>query len=204
MRLTASLRRLGTAIGLSALVLGAGTATVATAPPAIAAPAAYTQCFPVYDQGGQIVDFFCIPVPVETHPCPHCPYTIGFDHLVLPADPWYVEDLGTGLGLLGQAALADPREAAQLRARAQDAFRSAAERLGQASMAVGEVGLADFEQLAINPEPTPWLVSAGIDLAGGLTLMVAALVEPEPDPWIDAAMRRFDAALDALTHQRVG
>jgi hypothetical protein len=193
-------------LALLALILALGTAAAIPAAPAAAASgSSFEQCFPVFDpKTGLIIDWICVPIAVETHPCPSCPdFAIGFDHLVIPADPWYLEDLAGGLGLLGEAVHApDPRTAARLRAEARDAFLSAAERLGGARISLAEVGFADFENQIIEPVPEPWLVSAGIDLAGGLTLAGEALVNPDPQPWIDAAMARFDAALHALAHQR--
>lgn len=194
-------------LALLALVLAMAMAAVGPAAPAAATPgSSFELCFPVHDAGtGQIVDWICVPIPVETHPCPSCPdFAVGFDHLVLPADPWYVEDLAAGLGRLGEAAYADPRTAARLRAEARDAFLSSAERLGDTRVSLAEVGFVDMENQVIEPVPEPWLVSAGIDLAGGLTLARQALGNPDPQPWIDAAMARFDAAFASLAHQRAG
>jgi hypothetical protein len=201
-------RWFGITLTLIALVLGLGTVTLgAAAAPAHAAPgSSFEQCFPVVDPGtGQIVDWICVPIPVDDSLCPPCPdFAIGFDHLVNPADPWYVEDLARGLGLLGEAAQADPRTAARLRAEAGTAFLASAERLGEGLVRLGVVGYVDHERQVIEPVPEPWLVSAGTDLAAGLTLMQEALVNPDPQPWMVAAMARFDAAFLALASQRAG
>jgi hypothetical protein len=198
-------RWLGTTLALIALVLGLGAGVGATAPaPAYAGPgSSFEMCFPIFNEEGQIIDWICVPIPVEQDPCPGCPdFAIGFDHLVLPSDPWYLEDLALGLDLLGQASQADPREAAVLRDRAQDAFLSAAERLGENWVRLGEAGFVDLEQNIVRPEPDPWLVLGGADLASGLTLMQEALVNPEPTPWLTAGMAQFDAAFDALANQQ--
>lgn len=201
-------RWLGTMLALIALVLGLSTASVAATTPAQAAPGSSLElCFPVVDPAtGQIVDWICVPIPVEQDPCPGCPdFAIGFDHLIIPTDPWYVEDLALGLELLGQAARTDDRrEAARFRAQATSAFLAAAERLGDTRIQLAEVGFVDRENQVIEPEPHPWLVSAGTDLAGGLTMMQQAVTSPEPTPWIAAGMARFDAAFDALAQQRPG
>jgi hypothetical protein len=198
-------RWLGTTLALLALVLGLGVASVgATAPaPAQAASSSFEHCFPIFDEDGNIIDVICVPIPVEVEICPFCPIAIALDALVLPADPYYVEDLARGLETLGEALLADPRQAPLLRERAQTLFLSAAERLGSGAVQVGEVGHYDHKQQVIEPDPEPWLVSAGVDLAGGLRLMLEGVTNPDPTPWIDAGMARFDAALDALVHQEI-
>jgi hypothetical protein len=194
-------RWIGTALVLLALVMGASTAAVATT----AAPAQAFVCagyLPVYGPGGQIIGWICIPVEVEIDICPGCPdWAIGFDHLVLPEDARYVEDLAAGLGLLDRAASAGPREAAGLRADAQQAFLTAARRLGDNRVRLGEVGAVDWERDVIRPEPAPWLEAAGTDVGNGLSLMQAALADPQPDPWLAAAMREFDEAYLEIVHQ---
>jgi hypothetical protein len=187
-------RWIATVLTLLALVAGVGTATVAAAP----SPAQAFICagyMPIYGPGGQIIGWICIPVDVEIDICPGCPdFAFGFDHLVLPADARYVEDLAAGLGLLDRAAAAGPREAAGLRARAQDAFLSAARRLGDTRVRLGEVGVVDWDRNVIRPDPDPWLVAAGTDVGNGLTLMGQALGNPDPQPWLAAAMREFEEA----------
>jgi hypothetical protein len=186
-------------------MLGLSVASVGATAPASAqtTSGSFEHCFPVFDQDGNIIDVICVPIPVEKEICPFCPIAIELDALVLPADPYYVEDLAQGLVILGDALSADPRQAPLLREQAQTLFLSAAERLGEGAVQVGQVGQYDHERQVIEPVPEPWLVSAGVDLAGGLRLMLEAVTNPDPTPWIDAGMARFDAALDALVHQEI-
>lgn len=202
---TTRFRWIATVLTLLALVGGASTATVAATP----APAEAFVCagyLPIYGPNGQILGWICIPVAVEVDICPGCPdYAIGFDHLVLPEDWRYLDDLAAGLGLLDRAASAGPREAAGLRVEAQNAFLSAARRLGDNRIRLGEVGVVDWERGVIRPEPDPWLVAAGTDVGNGLTLMQQALANPDPQPWLAAAMREFDEArLELAFREPVG
>jgi len=204
---TSTTRRLvRTALALALLVLGAGTATVAApATPALASGSYIMLCFPVYNANGQIIDWVCHPyeLPREAEPCVNCPdFALGMDHLVLPADPYYFEDLLRGLDLLGQAAVADPRQAASLRAAAEAAFLAAAERLGDNQVRLGEAGIVDWELNIVRPDPDPWLWAAGTDVGNGLTLMQQALANPEPSPWIQAGMAEFEEAYQEIIQRQ--
>jgi hypothetical protein len=196
-------RLVRTVLLLLATVLGLATATVAMpATPAQASPG-FRLCLPVYDEGGtKIIGWDChwYDLPIEV-PCPPCPWALEFDHLVNPPDRWYVEDLLDGLDLLQQAAL-NPREADQFRASALREFRSAAQRAGDGGIRLGTVGHADLQRNVIEPDPTPWLVAAGTDLADGMQLMHRAIRDPEPDPWIEAAMGQFEEAYQEIAQQR--
>jgi hypothetical protein len=194
-------RWLATTLGLLAILLSLGTAG-GTAAPAQAAPgSSFEQCFPVVDRDtGQIIDWICVPIPVEREICPCPEFAIGFEHLTNPSDPWYGEELARGLGLLGQAVV-DPRGAPQYRESAQDAFLNAAQRLGDNRIALGDVGLVDRKHQRIEPVPEPWLESAGANLVSGVALMQQALGDPDPLPWLEAAMTSFDAAFEALHQQ---
>jgi hypothetical protein len=161
-------------------------------------------CLPVFNSSGQIIGYDCrpFPYPVEIDPCPGCPdWAISLEHLVLPEDPYYVEGLNGGLGLLAEAAIAEPREAAALRAAAQEEFLAAAGRLGDTRTWLGVVGTVDWEGNRINPDPQPWLEAAGVDLADGLNLMRQAITEPDPQPWLDAAMDEFEEAYLEIAQQ---
>jgi hypothetical protein len=186
---------------LVALVLAGSTAAVSTAPtPAHASPQVYTICFPVYSYSwtGQlvIIGWRCHDIPVLRYidPCPPCPEAvIGFEHLVNPPDPWYVDDLLDGLDLLGQAAV-NPRDAQQLRAAAQLEFAAAAQRVGDPGIRPGVVGRVNRQQNIIEPVPLPWLLAAGTDLASGLRLMQQGQR--------DAAMSEFDETYQEIAQQR--
>lgn len=194
-------RWLTATLGLLALLLSLAAAGVAATPAHAAPGSSFEQCFAVVDRDtGQIIDWICVPIPVQREICPCPEFAIGFAHLTIPSDPWYVEDLARGLGLLGQAAV-NPREAPRYRALAQGAFLTAAERLGGNRVALGEVGHVDREHQRIEPVPEPWLESAGADLVDGVALMQQALGNPDPQPWLQAAMARFDAAFEVLHRQ---
>lgn len=202
-------RWLGTAVALLALLVGSGAATVAApASPAYASAGYIELCLPVFDQYGNIIgwhDCIVIPLPVEKPkpgPCDHCPWTFGMEHLVLPSDPWYLDDVLSGLDLLSQAAAADPREAAQLRAAALEAFLAAAERLGEGQVRLGDVGIANFERNVIEPVPEPWLEAAGTDVGNGLSLLQRALTNPDPQPWLAAGMAEFEEAYQEIIEQQ--
>lgn len=197
-------RWLATALAALALVLGIGTATVGVASaPAHAAGGGFLLCLPVHDQNGNLVDWACVWISLTTEEvCPPCPdWGFSLDHLVNPADRWYVEDLVGGLGLLEQAAL-NPRRAEQLRAAAQEEFLSAARRLGETETRLGQAGSIDWELNVIRPDADPWLVAAGTDVGNGLTLMQQALAEPDPEPFLAAAMAEFEEAYQELAQQQ--
>jgi hypothetical protein len=201
-----------TALVLLALVLGLGAAAVATpATPASAGSGGFKLCLPILGRTGQIIGWDChwYEMPREEDPDPSpepclCPeWAIVLDHAVQPADPYYVEDLLRGLGLLEQAAGAGPRMGAVLRAAAQDAFLAAAERLGDTSVRLGEAGTVDWENNRVNPTSEPWLWAAGTDVGNGLTLLQAALADPEPDTWLAAGMAALDRANQQIMQQEV-
>jgi hypothetical protein len=190
---------------LLALILGAGTAVTGAAPgPATAAGGGILVCLPVLDDNGNIVDEECHWLTLAVVDlCPPCPdWAITLDPLVNPADRWYVEDLGAGLALLDQAAGAGPREAAVLRAAAQDAFLAAAGRLGGTAVRPGVVGTVDWEHRVIEPDPEAWLVAAATDLAGGLNKLAEAVANPEPTPWLRAGMAQLQEAYQEIVQQQ--
>jgi hypothetical protein len=199
-------RLIRTALVLLALALGIGPAAVgAPASPAYASADYIMLCLPILDRSGQIVDWDCHPfeLPQEVDPCPDCPdWAFNFDHLVLPADPYYIEDLMSGFRLLERAALADPQEAPEYREAAQAAFLAAAERLGETEVRLGETGFVDWELNIIRPDPDPWLVAAGTDVGNGIGLLHQALAEPDPDPWLAAAMAAFEEAYQEIIQRQ--
>lgn len=192
--LTLRFRWITTVLAVLALTVGVSTATVAVTPsPALALPCA--GYIPVVLPNGQ-VRWICIPIWVEVDLCPGCPdHAFELDHAVQPADEWWVEGLTNGLGLLDRAAHVGPREAAGLRAQAQDAFFAAARGLGVGNrVRLGQAGALDWETGVIRPDPDPWLVAAGTDVADGLNAMLQALAGPFPDPWLERAMAEFEEA----------
>ena len=198
-------RPVRTVLVLLALILGAGTAATGAAPgPATAAGGGVLICLPVLDDNGNIVDEECHWLTLAVADlCPPCPdWAITLDPLVNPADPGYVEDLGAGLALLDLAAGAGPREAAVLRAAAQDAFLASAERLGDTAVRPGVVGTVDWEHRVIEPSPEPWLVAAATDLAGGLNQLREAIANPEPTPWLRAGMAQLQEAHQEIVQQQ--
>lgn len=194
------------ALLLVALLACLGSVTVATPSPAQASSLHLTYCFPIYKQilgVWVIVEWHCIDIPVEYDPNPCCIYDYAIDFGVNPVLPeqiqrGYLEQVSTGISLLVQAAGADPRTAAALRARAQESFLAAARQLGGSRVALRQVGVADVKNNRLEPMPLPWLQAAGVDIADGLGLMQRALAEPAPLPWVKAAMVEFENAAAEL------
>ncbi|GAA4464069.1 hypothetical protein [Phytohabitans houttuyneae] len=195
------------ALLLAALVACLGSVTVAAPSPAQASSTSLTFCFPIYHHvwgGWYIVKWYCMDIPVEYDPNPCCLTDFAIDFAVNPALPedlqhGYLEQTGRGISLLVQAAGADPRTAAALRAQAQESFLAAARVLGDAKVTLRQVGIADRQNNRVEPMPYPWLEAAGVDIADGLGLMQRALTERAPLPWIKEGMAEFEKAAAGLT-----
>ncbi|BCB76422.1 hypothetical protein Pflav_028320 [Phytohabitans flavus] len=200
------------ALLLVALVACLGSVTVAAPSPAQASSLHLTYCFPLYKQmpgGWYIIEWHCFDIPVEYDPNPCCLTDLAIDYGVNPVLPQdiqrgYLQQATTGISLLVQAAGADPRTAAVLRARAEESFLGAARQLGGSRVTLRQVGIPDIKNNRLEPMPLPWLQAAGVDIADGLGLMQRALVEPVPLPWKKAAMAEFEnaAAQMAARHAR--
>lgn len=200
---------------LTATVFAAAAAVIIPAAPAQAAGEEVTICFPVGSFGGiEIWDCHTVILPeVAPNPpgpvgCLSCPPAVDFlDKLDPEGQLAYLEQLGKGLGLLGQAAVTeDPKEVEQLRAHAAEAFLASAESLGKAEVKLDRVGWADLEnnEFFKDPTPTPVLEAAGQHLVEGLALMQVALGDPSPQPSIDEAMAMFDKAYGNLAELFAG
>ncbi|MCX4386207.1 hypothetical protein OG777_04605 [Micromonospora peucetia] len=190
-----------------ALVVTATLLVPAT--PASAAGQPVTICFKVGEIGGRpIFDCHTIvlpefkPKPIGPVECLSCPPVFDLWDRIDPEKRFeYLDRLGQGLSLLGEAAQAvDPVKAKHLRELATETFRSSAKLLGGSDVKLGQVGWADLknEKFHGDPDPQPSLVASGENLAIGLGLMQKALGDPEPEPNIAAAMARFDQAYKDL------
>ncbi|WP_155370821.1 hypothetical protein [Catellatospora vulcania] len=202
------LRRL--ALLLAAMVAGLGVVTFVAPSPAQAATS-ITYCFeyPKKTPWGWIWVEHCFEVPYAYEPNPCCIWDYGIDlgiDKVLPEEieRGFLGHVANGLGLLGQARQADPRTAAVLRARAQDAFIAGAGLVRGAKVTVEQVGIADLDKHTFDPQPNPWLRSAAVDVADGVGLMQKALTDPSPNPWTQAAMAEFEKAAAQFAAPQLG
>ncbi|MCL7461004.1 hypothetical protein AB0I85_04190 [Micromonospora echinofusca] len=177
--------------------------------PANAAGRPVTICFQVGEVDGRPI-FDCPtvllpefePKPIGPVECLSCPPVFDLWDRIDPEKRFeYLNRLGRGLSLLGEAAQAvDPVKAKYLRESATESFRSSAKLLDGSEVKLGQVGWADLknEKFHGDPDPQPSLVASGENLAGGLGLMQQALGDPQPEPNIAAAMARFDQAYKDL------
>ncbi|GAA3296547.1 hypothetical protein Dvina_31905 [Dactylosporangium vinaceum] len=81
--------------------------------------------------------------------------------------------------------------------QAVQAFTAAAAGLGGAKVVLAAVGPVDRKTGAIDPQPMPWLSTAGAELAAGLNLLAAGIPMPEP-AIVQEALQHFEAARAAL------
>ncbi|RKN49408.1 hypothetical protein D7223_07910 [Micromonospora endolithica] len=186
------------------------TATLLVPPTAASASGRpVTICFMVGTIGGRpIFDCHTIylpeftPKPIGPVECLTCPPVFDLWDRVDPEKRFeYLDRLGRGLSLLGEAAqAADPVKARRLRETATENFWSSAKLLDGSEVKLDQVGWADVknEKFLGDPDPQPSLVASGENLAGGLGLMQLALGDPHPEPNIEAAMARFDQAYKDL------
>lgn len=193
-------RLLGT---LMAVAIGLFGAAVAAAP--AQANTGGMLCFPVY-QGNQIIDWECVPIDIVAcePPCglwsfdPH-------EDIVLPQEIEieYLSELGQGMSLVSQAAMArNPEVARRLLNDAQQAFLSSARTLRDTRITGVDVGIPDLRRNTVLPSKDDWLIAAGTDVGNGIQQMQRALRDPEPDPWIQAGMAAFTSSYQHLNWRR--
>ncbi|MGC5329618.1 hypothetical protein [Micromonospora sp. DT62] len=190
-----------------ALVVTAALLVPAT--PASAAGQPVKICFQVGEFGGRPI-FDCHeivlpefkPRPIGPIECLSCPPVYELWDRIDPEKRFeYLDRLGRGMSLLGEAAQAvDPIKAERLRELATESFWSSAKLLEGSEVKLRQVGWADLENEKFHgdPDPQPSLVASGENLVGGLELMQKALGDPQPEPNIAAAMARFDQAYKDL------
>jgi len=214
-QLASSLKRLRAL--LVTVALAAGVTFLAAPSPAHAdVPPCDGILIPLMAPNGTI-HWYCMPLYVEIDPdprpepcfCPDFAIQVIVDR-VLPVEVerGFVDGLGQGLGLLGQAADApDARTAAALRGRAQDAFLAAIRPLGDTGVRLGSVGSVDPRTGAFDPSPDPWMERVGSNMVGGTNLTIKGFCDPHDDPWwwFRAGMESFDEAYAGIAaHAPVG
>lgn len=197
-----------------ALVLSA--TLVAPAAPAQALPVERREiiiCDVIKDPRTGRIILICRRIPI--------PIIIVAEKITFPWDPWclscppyldlrdvfpfddrfedrvrFFDALGRGLGLLGEAKIAeDPALQKELWWAAREAFWDATKILdGKQELTLGTAGYFDpkREEGVKHPATEPLAVS----LVEGFRLMQKALHDPTPDPMIDEAMLRFEKAYD--------
>jgi hypothetical protein len=104
-----------------------------------------------------------------------------------------LDRLEEGLALLDRAARGTHPEPFPWLALAERAFVAAASGLDGAALSVAAVGPVDPKTGAVDPQPNPWLATAGAELAAGVNLLAAGPPIPEPAV-VRQAMQHFQRA----------
>lgn len=188
------------------LVAGLGAATIGYAQPAYASTGSCLWA-PV-TSAGQVVSWSCLPILYQNEPAPDpclCP-DWALDLAVTPALPVeehrrFLAQVGAGLALLGQAAVADARTADRLRAQALGRFGEAGRLIAGADVRLGAAGIADQARGGIDPNPDAWLRAGGTHLVDGLQFVQRVLADPQPNPW-QPALIELEQAFALLTAGR--
>jgi hypothetical protein len=129
----------------------------------------------------------------EPDQCQKCVYAVALAMTGVPAGQHAPlnKDLGTGVALLGQAAVAaKPDQAAELRAQAQAAFVAAGAEVGKTPLGKPGAGYVDPDTGAYVPEKAGWRIDVADLLSDGLNLLRS---KPTTKA-VAEAMNDFDAA----------
>jgi hypothetical protein len=194
--------------GLLAMVV---VAVAGPAGQASAAPNHSKLCWTVVENGQLKV--YCVDIEVQWpwdkyFECWMCGLDFDWKHdpEIGELDGVIEQNVVKGVSYLGQAEFATDRAlAARLRTQALDAFTVAARYSGGSTTTLGSVNVANPERNTADPEPSPWSVAAGTDLADGVTLLQRSF---SADPTTAARLRslaqaQFDEAYQELSTQRV-
>lgn len=186
-----------------ALVIAAGV--VLGPPVAVAETPAVTRFCPIPPMGTDNAHGEdCAAVPVRAYPSdarPDCPPPCYFaTDSGVPAGtkafPVIDAGLGTGMRLLGEAAVSrDPEQVQKLRDEALASFAEAAAELGDVKLLRPVVGFLDPRTDKFEPDPNPWRQAVGDHVTSGLRLLQQRLAE--------RAVEEFDAAYTLLWEHAV-
>ncbi|GIJ26104.1 hypothetical protein Vqi01_12660 [Micromonospora qiuiae] len=194
---------------LLAMALAVTATLLVPATSASAAGQPVTICFRVGEFNGMpIFDCHTIvlpdfkPKPIGPDGCLSCPPVFDLWDQIHPKERVaYLDQLGRGLSLLGEAAqCGDPGKAAALRKLATESFLSSAKLLNGSAVKLAQVGWADLKngKFYADPTPQPSLEASGQHLVAGLGLMQKSLLDVHPETSIKEAMARFDLAYKEL------
>jgi len=109
-----------------------------------------------------------------------------------------------GIAKLGQAQFTkDAAVRSRLRTEAMNAFTAAARYSGQSTMSMQATGAANPERNTFEPDPHPWSVAAGADIADGVALLQRSFADPTNAARLRSlATAQFDEAYAELSQQQ--
>jgi hypothetical protein len=201
------------AMGLIGVLALSAVAAFGPAREADAAP--YVSPFCWHDWSSGHLEVHCVDIEVvwpwdEYIDCWMCGLSLEWEHdpvIRVELEAVVGEQVVKGVGKLGQAEFTrDAALRSRLRAEAMDAFTAAARYSGESTMSVEAIGTADPAKntFRADPQPEPWSVAAGVDIADGVALLQRSFEDPANAARLRSlAAAQFDEAYDELSQQRV-